>query len=109
MGVEGTNTVGEVKTVVGEGTGSVAEGTNTPVKDFLSRTDLGHFSASLETNNVAYVKDQKLGFRIGVEAGLAVSTYCRDGAVAPYGLYEHWLEGRCCGGLHCGCGLRCCC
>ena len=44
---------------VGEGTGSVAEGT---VKDFLSRTDLGHFSASLETNNVAYVKDQKLGF-----------------------------------------------
>ena len=37
LGVEGTNTVGEVKTVVGEGT----------VKDFLSRTDLGHFSASL--------------------------------------------------------------
>ena len=66
LGVEGTNTVGEVKTIVGQGT----------VKDFLSRTDLGHFSASLETNNVAYVKDQKLGFS-GPEDSFGSNSYLK--------------------------------
>ena len=66
LGVEGAGSVGEVKTVVGEGT----------VKDFLSRTDLGHFSASLETNNVAYVKDQKLGFS-GPEDSFGSNSYLK--------------------------------
>ena len=51
----------------------VGEGT---VKDFLSRTDLGHFSASLETNNVAYVKDQKLGFS-GPEDSFGSNSYLK--------------------------------
>ena len=51
----------------------VGQGT---VKDFLSRTDLGHFSASLETNNVAYVKDQKLGFS-GPEDSFGSNSYLK--------------------------------
>lgn len=53
---------GSPVTTVGEGTPQTSVGLGTsPVKDFLSRKDLGHFSASLETNNIAYLNDAGLG------------------------------------------------